>query len=57
MCLDIGFEYVGGPFRNELLNNTFHDAYVMEVERLEPYWAKRRQRMLGMFLQPIEGIG
>jgi len=53
MYLDIGFEHVGGPFRNELLNNTLHDAYVMAVERLEPLWAERRPRMLEMFLQLI----
>src|SRR5829696_221806 len=52
MYIDLGFKHVAGPFRNKLLNDTLHDAYILDFvgAPLEgPWveeWAKRRPRML-----------
>jgi predicted GNAT family N-acyltransferase len=60
---NVGFRYVAGPFRNEIVGAPPLDAYVLDFvgAPLEgPWvenWAKRHPRMLGLFLQPIEGIG
>lgn len=52
----LGFTEVGEPFFNQDVGQVT-TPYVLDLDAAPTIWARRRPRMLGYFMQPVEGLG